>query len=515
MGVRTWGECARSGRRVRLDELVRDGQNTSILVAADEYDPYHPQLRLSPKKDLRMESVVRNPSPWRYEMVAPDLSIDMSETGFINLAWTVAESQGLMRRYTLYRSVQTSGGVAARVEPTEFADYDIVRDWDAAILSQVLSFREAYDPAYVYRYFVYGLDWDAHVIRSNEVESGCTTAIAPVLAVDSLQDPPGTYVSNTATWTQAPMVGTDVTAYVLQKAVFSDGVWGAYATVYTGLALSYVDTAVVINTQYRYRVQAQTTCANTYSNVVTATESDTVDGAVEYWGASLIKRRAVTGIGIPRTVDGAWASAGQAAPPSGQPNFKVMIATEVGSPNPPYAFTVAGLDTVGGALSETITFAEFDQLKYSTAYFSRVDTVTAVGADVSDKFYTVGSIRRTATGTSGSDVKTKYEAIYATRTVNAGATLATAGYDPSPPAGAEYMADVLGATVATSAAINANPSFENVTVTFTAPTADWTVQYFTGTFAAFESMSRLASPTGAGISLGAGWRKTQAAETVV
>lgn len=515
MGLRTWGECARSGRRVRLNELVRDGQNTSILVAADEYDPYHPQLRISPRKDAKMESVVRNPSPWRYEMEPPDLSVDMAETGFVNLAWTEAWSQGTLRRYSLYRSVQTTGGSADRVEPTLFADYDIVRDWDASILSQVLAFREAYNSAYVYRYRVYALDWDGHVIRSEEVTTGCTAAIAPVLAVVSLQDPPGTYVSNTATWTQAPMAGTDVTAYVLQRSVFDDGVWTSYSQIYDGLALSYVDTDVVINTQYRYRVLAETTCADTYSNVVTATETDVADGAVEYWGASILRRQSIIGTGIERSPNGSWVSGGFAQPPSGQPNFKVMIHSELESPNPGFAFTIDGLDTLGAPLTETITFAEFDTLKYSTNYFSRVDGVTLGSVTASDFFYTVGSVRRTATGTSGNDVKTKYEALFMTRTVNAGATLGSAGYDPSPPAGAEYMANVLGATVATSAAINANPSFENVTVTFTAPTPDWTVQYFTGTFATFETMSRLASPTGVGISLGAGWRATTAAETVV
>jgi len=38
-----YGECQRSGRRVPLSELVRDGQHPGLLVARDERDPRHPQ----------------------------------------------------------------------------------------------------------------------------------------------------------------------------------------------------------------------------------------------------------------------------------------------------------------------------------------------------------------------------------------------------------------------------------------------------------------------------------------
>lgn len=38
-----YGECQRSGRRVRLRDLTKDGQNRGLLVARDERDPRHPQ----------------------------------------------------------------------------------------------------------------------------------------------------------------------------------------------------------------------------------------------------------------------------------------------------------------------------------------------------------------------------------------------------------------------------------------------------------------------------------------
>jgi len=42
-GRKAWGICQRSGQRVLLDRLVRDGHNPGLLVAPEWWEPKHPQ----------------------------------------------------------------------------------------------------------------------------------------------------------------------------------------------------------------------------------------------------------------------------------------------------------------------------------------------------------------------------------------------------------------------------------------------------------------------------------------
>lgn len=59
---RAYGECARSGKRVPIDQLVEDGQMKGMKVARDWYDPRHPQLD---QPQLTRE---------RHKVIAPELS---------------------------------------------------------------------------------------------------------------------------------------------------------------------------------------------------------------------------------------------------------------------------------------------------------------------------------------------------------------------------------------------------------------------------------------------------------
>jgi hypothetical protein len=74
MKDRVWGECQRSGRRVLLSDMVRDGQNYELLVAQDEYDPWHPQLDATPLRDHGEEGRVRFPAPEIVKLVGPVLT---------------------------------------------------------------------------------------------------------------------------------------------------------------------------------------------------------------------------------------------------------------------------------------------------------------------------------------------------------------------------------------------------------------------------------------------------------
>ena len=48
---KTWGYCARSGRRMLLKDMVRDGYDEGLLVDPKYYDPPHPQEKLKPIDD--------------------------------------------------------------------------------------------------------------------------------------------------------------------------------------------------------------------------------------------------------------------------------------------------------------------------------------------------------------------------------------------------------------------------------------------------------------------------------
>lgn len=52
-----WGECARSGKKTRLNDLVKDGYNKEIYVRREWYDPPQPQEKLKPLFDAQMTRI--------------------------------------------------------------------------------------------------------------------------------------------------------------------------------------------------------------------------------------------------------------------------------------------------------------------------------------------------------------------------------------------------------------------------------------------------------------------------
>lgn len=164
---RVWGECGRSGRRVLLKDMVRDGQNYELLVAADEYDPWHPQLEASPIRDSDMESRVRFPAPEVVRLTGPVLT---AEAGYgegddpqAELSWTEGYTPGLWKEYRLYRSVD--GGDAELVITNE-----IERDWDASILTDIREhFDGGRDVLVPVSYYVIAVDQNDYASQSNTV----------------------------------------------------------------------------------------------------------------------------------------------------------------------------------------------------------------------------------------------------------------------------------------------------------------------------------------------------------
>jgi len=59
IGKNALGICARSGKKMLLRNMVRDGQYPDLLVAPDEWDPKHPQEYLP---DLSDPETLRDPT---------------------------------------------------------------------------------------------------------------------------------------------------------------------------------------------------------------------------------------------------------------------------------------------------------------------------------------------------------------------------------------------------------------------------------------------------------------------
>lgn len=51
----TYGECVRSGLRVRLERMRKDGHRPGMLVASDWYEPRHPLDTPPPSRTERHE----------------------------------------------------------------------------------------------------------------------------------------------------------------------------------------------------------------------------------------------------------------------------------------------------------------------------------------------------------------------------------------------------------------------------------------------------------------------------
>lgn len=62
---RAYGECAKSGDRVPLDQLVPDGQFRGMLVAREFYEPRHPQelaVQLGPEQHTMPAPEISKPA---------------------------------------------------------------------------------------------------------------------------------------------------------------------------------------------------------------------------------------------------------------------------------------------------------------------------------------------------------------------------------------------------------------------------------------------------------------------
>lgn len=77
-GDKAWGECGRSGKRVRLNAMVEDGQIEGLLVAPEWYERKHPLETLQDVDDpvALAEPAPEISKPTGEGAAAPDLTFN-------------------------------------------------------------------------------------------------------------------------------------------------------------------------------------------------------------------------------------------------------------------------------------------------------------------------------------------------------------------------------------------------------------------------------------------------------
>jgi len=126
-GRRAWGECARSGARALLRDLVFDGRFPNLRVLPDWREDRHPQESL-PKVDDAI--ALFRPSPENLHAPSTPVLSGDSEDGTVTLLWTESTSEiALVNTYLIYRASGVDG------EFELLATFNVVRDVFAAIIS--------------------------------------------------------------------------------------------------------------------------------------------------------------------------------------------------------------------------------------------------------------------------------------------------------------------------------------------------------------------------------------------
>lgn len=80
-GRKAWGYCQRSGKRMLLNELVRDGHDENLLVAPEWYEPKHPKESLPAVED---PVTLYRPAPrteaWNVTLLLPHYELGTDTT---------------------------------------------------------------------------------------------------------------------------------------------------------------------------------------------------------------------------------------------------------------------------------------------------------------------------------------------------------------------------------------------------------------------------------------------------
>lgn len=257
-GHAAWGECARSGRRMLLRDMVFDGQFPNLRVDPAWFEPKHPQEQLKRVDD---PVALWRPAPENLQNTPPVLTAVLFDgpglgDAYIDVDWTAAESGvSMITGYDLYRSVNLGSFEL-------FQSWTIERDMFGGIVDgEVLAWNDTdVDPGSRYDYYVI-----AHAVQGGDVQSNTAGAVyedieyqatPPVLSITQVD---GSQPIVSLAWTASTIHNGTIDHYELFRRDQGDeGDFTSIADI-PGDTLVYDDTDVEGGPGYEYYVVARVT----------------------------------------------------------------------------------------------------------------------------------------------------------------------------------------------------------------------------------------------------------------
>lgn len=191
-GTKAWGECARSGRKMLLRDMVFDGQYPNLRVDPAWFEPKHPQENL-PRLDDPV--ALWRPAP---ELLsppsAPVLSGVLVDVDGV-LTWTESESGvSQVDTYLLYRRV--NGG------PYELlATIEVERDEFGARTSDLTYTDAGLEAGVTYEYYVVGRAYQGGDSEPSNVVELLLEQVAEITLIGLEENTAALFNGNTAEFT--------------------------------------------------------------------------------------------------------------------------------------------------------------------------------------------------------------------------------------------------------------------------------------------------------------------------
>lgn len=256
-GDRAWGECARSGRRMLLKDMVADGYYPDLIVDPAWRDERHPQEHLKPLHDA--ETLYR-PAP----QDLPSPSTPVLSNSLINspnfdnvMTWTTALAPATqIRSYEVWRSANvlpTAAGFAASF--TRITTVTVVRDAFGLITNNPLTYTDPFASIHLelgnfYHYYVLAIPEQGPIPKSNILPAAVPPNAVVLSAVYN-----ASLLRIELSWTASSSISTSIASYRVERSI--DG--GAFTTLTTtdNLTLVYNDATIDrVTHSYIYRVFA-------------------------------------------------------------------------------------------------------------------------------------------------------------------------------------------------------------------------------------------------------------------
>jgi hypothetical protein len=144
-GKKAWGECARSGKRMLLKDMVFDGRYPNLRVDPDWWEGKHPQETLPKVSDA---IALFHPAPQNLRPpTTPELSGELAGNA-VTLSWSESKSGvAFVTEYQIYRAIGESESVLLATVP-------VVRDELGAATSARVYTDANIESGVTYRYHV-------------------------------------------------------------------------------------------------------------------------------------------------------------------------------------------------------------------------------------------------------------------------------------------------------------------------------------------------------------------------